>query len=72
VDQSTIPDDVRAFMEMSQRFIYDLAKSDLAYYYKQSIDDVDEAKAWYDKENGMFHYELTKAVEYGREEEEEQ
>jgi hypothetical protein len=72
VDQSTIPDDVRAFMEMSQRFIYDLAKSDLAYYYKQSIDDVDEAKAWYDKENGMFHYELTKAVEYDREEEEEQ
>jgi hypothetical protein len=59
-------------MEMSQRFIYDLAKSDLAYYYKQSIDDVDEAKAWYDKENGMFHYELTKAVEYGREEEKEQ
>jgi hypothetical protein len=72
VDQSTIPDDVRAFMEMSQRFIYDLAKSDLAYYYKQSIDDVDEAKAWYDKENGMFHYELTKAVEYGSGEEEEQ
>jgi hypothetical protein len=26
-------------------------------------------KAWYDKENGMFHYELTKAVESGREEE---
>jgi hypothetical protein len=31
-------------------------------------------KAWYDKENGMFHYELTMTVEFGRggEEEEEQ
>ena len=26
-------------------------------------------KAWYDKENGMFHYELTKAIESDREEE---
>ena len=33
---------------MSQRFIYDLAKSDLAYYYKQSLDGIGEAKreAW--------------------------
>jgi hypothetical protein len=28
-------------------------------------------KAWYDKKNGMFHYELTKAVESGKEEEEQ-
>ena len=28
----------------SQRFVYDLAKSDLAYYYKQSIDGIEEAK----------------------------
>jgi hypothetical protein len=30
---------------LSQRFVYDLAKSDLAfYYYKQSIDGIEEAK----------------------------
>jgi hypothetical protein len=29
---------------MSQQFIYDLAKSDLAYYYKQCIDGVEEVK----------------------------
>ena len=28
----------------SQQFVYDLAKSDLAYYYKQSIDGIEEAK----------------------------
>jgi hypothetical protein len=34
--------------ELSQQFVYDLAKSDLAYYYKQSIDGIEEAKreAW--------------------------
>lgn len=31
---------------MSQRFVYDLAKSDLAYYYKQSIDCIEEAKIY--------------------------
>ena len=33
---------------MSQRFVYDLAKSDLSYYYKQSIDGISEAnkEAW--------------------------
>jgi transcriptional regulator with XRE-family HTH domain len=48
VDQSTISDDIKALKKMSQRFIYDLAKSDLAYYYKQSIDGIEEAKseAW--------------------------
>jgi IS30 family transposase len=48
VDQSTISRDVKALKELSQQFIYDLAKSDLAYYYKQSIDGIDEAKreAW--------------------------
>jgi hypothetical protein len=31
-----------------KQFIYDLAKSDLSYYYKQSIDGIEEAKreAW--------------------------
>jgi len=28
----------------SQQFVYDLAKSDLAYYYKQSLDGIEEAK----------------------------
>jgi hypothetical protein len=47
VDQSTISRDV-ALKELSQQFVYDLAKSDLPYYYKQSIDGIDEAKkeAW--------------------------
>ena len=47
-DQSTISDDVKALREMSQRFIYDLAKSDLGFYYKQCLDGIEEAKkeAW--------------------------
>jgi hypothetical protein len=28
---------------MSQQFIFDLAKADLAYYYKQSLDGIEEA-----------------------------
>jgi IS30 family transposase len=44
VDQSTISRDVKALKEMSQQFLFDLAKSDLAYYYKQSIDGIEEAK----------------------------
>jgi hypothetical protein len=33
---------------MSTRFIYDLAKSDLPFYYKQKLDSLDEVKseAW--------------------------
>jgi IS30 family transposase len=48
VDQSTISRDVKALKEMSQQFVFDLAKSDLAYYYKQAIDGIEEAKkeAW--------------------------
>ena len=48
VDQSTISRDVKALKELSQQFIYDLAKSDLAYYYKRCIDGIEEAKreAW--------------------------
>lgn len=44
VDQSTIGRDVKVLKEMSQRFVHDLAKSDLAYYYKQSVDGIEEAK----------------------------
>jgi transposase len=48
VDQSTISRDVKALKELSQQFVYELAKSDLSYYYKQSIDGIEEAKreAW--------------------------
>lgn len=44
VDQSIISRDIKALKEMSQQFVFDLAKSDLAYYYKQSIDGIEEAK----------------------------
>jgi len=44
VDQSTVSRDIKALKEMSQQFVFDLAKSDLAYYYKQSIDGIEEAK----------------------------
>jgi IS30 family transposase len=48
VDQSTISRDVKALKELSQQFVYNLAKSDLAYYYKQCLDGIEEAKrkAW--------------------------
>ena len=48
VDQSTISRDVNALKELSKQFVYDLAKSDLAYGYKQCIDGVEEVKryAW--------------------------
>jgi transcriptional antiterminator len=48
VNQSTISRDVKALKELSQQFVYDLARSDLAYYYKQCIDGIEEVKrkAW--------------------------
>jgi IS30 family transposase len=48
VDQSTISRDIKHLKVVSQRFVYDLAKSDLAFYYKQSIDGIQEVnkKAW--------------------------
>jgi len=48
VNQSTISRDVKILRQLSQKFIYDLAKSDLAYYYKQCIDGIAEAnkEAW--------------------------
>jgi IS30 family transposase len=44
VDQSTISRDIKALKELSQRFVFDLAKSDLAYYYKQCIDGIEEVR----------------------------
>jgi IS30 family transposase len=41
VDQSTISRDIKALKLRSQRFVFDLAKSDLAYYYKQCIDGIE-------------------------------
>jgi IS30 family transposase len=48
VDQSTISRDIKALKEMSQQFVFDLAKSDLAYYYKQCINGIEEVrrKVW--------------------------
>jgi predicted transcriptional regulator len=48
MDQSTVSRDIKALKELSQRFVFDLAKSDLAYYYKQCIDGIEEVKrkAW--------------------------
>ena len=48
VDQSTISRDVKVLKALSQQFVFDLAKSDLAYYYKQCIDGIEEVrrKGW--------------------------
>jgi len=48
VDQSTISRDIKSLKQLSQRFVFDLAKSDLAYYYKQCIDGIEEVrrKSW--------------------------
>ncbi|MGA7898038.1 MAG: hypothetical protein WCA39_04165 [Nitrososphaeraceae archaeon] len=47
VGQSTISRD-KVLKALSQRFVFDLAKSDLAYYYKQCIDGIEEVrrKGW--------------------------
>ncbi len=44
VDQSTISRDIKVLKRVSQRFVFDLAKSDLAYYYKQCIDGIEEVR----------------------------
>jgi hypothetical protein len=44
VDQSTVSRDIKVLKQMSQQFVYDLAKSDLAYCYKQCIDGIEEVK----------------------------
>jgi len=48
VDQSTISRDIKALNKMSQQFVFDLAKSDLAYHYQQCINGIEEVrrKAW--------------------------
>jgi transcriptional antiterminator len=60
VDQSTISRDIKALKELSQRFVFDLAKSDLAYYYKQCIDGIEVRRKGFclyhqkDSESGMI------------------
>jgi IS30 family transposase len=44
VDRTTISKDITALKRMSQQFIYELAKSDLAYYYRQCLDTMHEAE----------------------------
>jgi len=48
VHVSTISRNVKVLKELSQRFVFDLAKGDLTYYYKQCIDGMDEIRreAW--------------------------
>jgi len=48
VDRTTISRDVKMLKQISQQFVYDLAHSDLAYYYKQCLNGIEEAKrkAW--------------------------
>jgi hypothetical protein len=45
VDQATVSRDLRAIKEeVSQDFIFSLARSDLAYYYKCCLDTIEEVK----------------------------
>lgn len=48
VDQATISRDLKFIKQKSQQFIFELAKSDLPYRYKQKLDSLDEVKrvAW--------------------------
>jgi hypothetical protein len=48
VDQSTISRDIKVLKALSQKFVFDLAKSDLAYCYKQCVDGIEEVrrKGW--------------------------
>jgi hypothetical protein len=63
-DQSVISDDVKALRLMSQQFIYDLAKSDLAFYYKDCINGIEECRreAW----RIYHHYENVTGSEYAK------
>ena len=65
VDQSTISRDIKALKQMSQQFVFDLAKSDLAYHYQRCINGIEEVrrKAWElirdDEEKEHNHQSLT-------------
>ena len=64
-DQSTISNDIKALKQMSERFVYDLAKGDLGFCYRQCLTGLDEAKreAWdivdrYAESNYPDHHKL--------------
>ena len=44
VDQSTISRDISVLRKLSQQFVYDLAKSNLAFCYVQCLDGIDQVK----------------------------
>lgn len=48
VDQTTVSRDKKAIKEESQQFVFNLAKSDLSFYFKQRLDSLEQAKrkAW--------------------------
>ena len=48
ISQPTVCRDIKALKRNSQEFIFDLAKNDLSYYFKQSLTGLDEAnkQAW--------------------------
>jgi Holliday junction resolvase RusA-like endonuclease len=59
VHVSTISRDVTYLIKQSQQFVYDLAKSDLAFYYKQCLDGIEEVrrKSWeiYNNDGSSHH-----------------
>jgi predicted DNA-binding transcriptional regulator YafY len=48
VDVSTVSRDITTLKEQATQFVYDLARQDLAYFYKNTIDDINKARqeAW--------------------------
>ena len=44
ISQPTVCRDIKILKDMSQNSVYDLARSELAYYFKQSINGIQEAK----------------------------
>src|SRR5215207_202739 len=59
VDQSTISRDIKVLKHMSQQFVYDLAKSDLAHCYKQCINGIEEVKrkAWESYRSDVYNFQ---------------
>ncbi len=48
ISQMTVSRDMKALREMSNQFIFDLAKSSLAFYYQQCIETIEQVnrRAW--------------------------
>ena len=57
VNQSTISRDTIVLKQLSERFVYHLAKSDLAFYYKQCLVGIEEVnrRSWeiFNKSTGL-------------------